>query len=105
MVSSHSLLTCFLDQYEVFCKLMLTITDYLKSTLHRVSLPPLADRFEGKERMTRERYSIVYFNSTDPDLVIECLRPDEKEPRKYDPITQREYGAMRARMQYPKKIA
>jgi isopenicillin N synthase-like dioxygenase len=78
--------------------------DFLKSTLHRVGLPPLADRFEGDERMTRERYSIVYFCSTDPDLVIECLRPDDGVPRKYEPITQREYGAMRARMQYPKVI-
>lgn len=54
--------------------------------------------------MARERYSIVYFNSTDPDLVIECLRPDENEPPKYEPITQREYSAMRARLQYPKKL-
>lgn len=52
--------------------------------------------------MTRARYSIPYFLTTDPDLVIECLTScvDEDHPAKYEPITNREYGAMRARMQY-----
>lgn len=77
-------------------------TDYLKSTSHRVQLPPLEDRFTGPDRMTRARYSIPYFLTTDPDLVIECLRVDDDDqmPPKYEPITQRDYAAMRARMQY-----
>jgi isopenicillin N synthase-like dioxygenase len=76
--------------------------DYLKSTLHRVQLPPLQDRFSGKERMTRQRYSIPYFVTTDPDLVIECLegRFEAGERKKYEAVTQREYSNMRARMQY-----
>ncbi|KIW52346.1 hypothetical protein PV05_07988 [Exophiala xenobiotica] len=80
--------------------LMRWSNDYLKSTLHRVQLPPRQDRFSGDERMTRARYSIPYFITTDPDRLIECLRFDDEHPPKYDPITQREYSAMRARMQY-----
>lgn len=76
--------------------------DYLRSTCHRVVLPPLQDRFAGDERLTRARYSIPYFVTTDPDLVIECLPSviDESHPAKYEPITQRDYSSMRARMQY-----
>ncbi|KEF52791.1 uncharacterized protein A1O9_11208 [Exophiala aquamarina CBS 119918] len=80
--------------------LMRWSNDYLKSTMHRVQLPPLQDRFSGDNRMTRARYSIPYFVTTDPDLLIECLRFDEEHPPKYGPITQRDYAAMRARMQY-----
>jgi isopenicillin N synthase-like dioxygenase len=76
--------------------------DQLKSTSHRVSLPPLQDRFSSEDRLTRARYSIVYFLTTDPDLVIECLPAciDADHPARYDPITQRDYAAMRARVQY-----
>ena len=77
-----------------------SIADYLRSTSHRVTLPPLQDRFTGDERMTRARYSIPYFLTTDPEVTIECLRFDDKHPPKYDPITRRDYYAMRARMQY-----
>lgn len=68
--------------------------------MHRVQLPPLQDRFSGDEKMTRARYSIPYFLTTDPDLLIECLRIGEEQPPRYEPITQRDYAAMRARMQY-----
>jgi len=84
---------------------MLTyITDYLKSTLHRVTLPPLSDRFEGEQRMTRARYSIPYFVSADPDSLVECLPActDTDHPVKYEPVTQESYGKMRAKLQYPK---
>ncbi|KAK5055433.1 hypothetical protein LTR84_013183 [Exophiala bonariae] len=80
--------------------LMRWSNDYLRSTMHRVRLPPLQDRFSGDEKMTRARYSIPYFLTTDPDLLIECLRVDEHHPPKYEPITQRDYAAMRARVQY-----
>ncbi|EXJ71524.1 uncharacterized protein A1O5_05332 [Cladophialophora psammophila CBS 110553] len=80
--------------------LMRWSNDYLTSTAHRVQLPPLQDRFTGDERLTRARYSIPYFLTTDPDTVIACLRFDDDHPAKYDPITQRDYAAMRARMQY-----
>lgn len=113
--------------------------DTLRSTSHRVSLPPVQDRHtsastssrdhstanpgddmtqngdededdeddDDEGGMTRSRYSIPYFITTDPDLVIEampcCVDDDEQDGRrgaKYEPITQREYAAMRARMQY-----
>ncbi|RVX66388.1 hypothetical protein B0A52_09618 [Exophiala mesophila] len=80
--------------------LMRWSNDHLKSTSHRVQLPPLQDRFTGASKMTRARYSIPYFLTTDPDLLIECLIADENHPPKYEPITQRDYAAMRARMQY-----
>jgi isopenicillin N synthase-like dioxygenase len=78
------------------------LLDYLRSTSHRVILPPLQDRFTGDERLTRARYSIPYFVTTDPDLVVECLPSciDDKNGAKYEPITQRDYSNMRARMQY-----
>lgn len=71
--------------------------DQLKSTNHRVTLPPLSDRFEGSARMTRERYSIPYFVCADPSSVIECMPScmSDKEPAKYDPTTVAEYHQMR----------
>ncbi len=77
--------------------------DYLKSTLHRVTLPPADDRYTGAERMTRARYSIPYFVSPDIEAMIECMKEmaDEKNPAKYEPVVQREYRLMRAKLQYP----
>ncbi|KAJ5089526.1 hypothetical protein N7532_008210 [Penicillium argentinense] len=76
--------------------------DHLRSTSHRVTLPPLSDRFEGKQRMTRRRFSIPYFLSPDPDSVIACISScmGSNEPPKYEPITQAGYNQMRASMQY-----
>ncbi|KAJ5217329.1 hypothetical protein N7468_010337 [Penicillium chermesinum] len=74
--------------------------DVLRSTSHRVTLPPLSDRFEGKQRLTRKRYSIPYFLAPDPDSVIECIPSESGEPPKYEPITPAEYNQMRASMQY-----
>src|SRR5947207_1342982 len=70
--------------------------------LRLLHYPPIQDRFVGDERLTRARYSIPYFVTTDPDLVIECLPSciDEEHAAKYEPITQRDYSNMRARMQY-----
>lgn len=79
---------------------LLTMVDYLKSTQHRVQLPPLQDRYEGGERLTRARYSIPYFVTTDPDTVVECFALKDAGKPKYEPITQRDYAAVRARMQY-----
>lgn len=82
-------------------------TDYLRSTLHRVTLPPAQDRYTGEERMTRARYSIPYFVSPDIDAVIECLSEcaNAENPVKYEPVVQREYRLMRAKLQYPEKAA
>ncbi|KAL4896700.1 thymine dioxygenase [Aspergillus ambiguus] len=76
--------------------------DRLRSTNHRVRMPPLADRGEGAGRMTRERYSIPYFMSADPASVIECIPSciSADRPAKYNPITQADYNKMRASMMY-----
>lgn len=95
-----------------------TPPDRLKSTSHRVTLPPKQhkgsqSRTAHPDRLLPARYSIAYFLTTDPDRLIECLPAgglDEKEGKgeadrkrrstKYEPITQRDYAAMRARVQY-----
>jgi isopenicillin N synthase-like dioxygenase len=84
-------------------RLVLTfLADTLKSTLHRVALPPVADRIQNDESMTKERYSIVYFIGADADAVVECLPAcvDGEHPAKYEPITQRAYCQMRSKVQY-----
>lgn len=72
--------------------------DTLKSTLHRVRAPPPK---EG-DTHSRERYSIPYFLSADPDKVIDALPgtygPDK--PKKYEPITSGEYLNMRLNATY-----
>lgn len=104
--------------------LMRWSNDYLHSTSHRVRLPPLPaclsppdhfpnianelqdpkeDEVKG-DHLTPSRYSIVYFLTTDPDRLIECLPAciDEEKGNlaRYEPITQRDYAAMRAKVQY-----
>ncbi|KAJ5899100.1 Oxoglutarate/iron-dependent dioxygenase [Penicillium taxi] len=76
--------------------------DHLRSTIHRVTLPPLADRIEGEDRMTRRRFSIPYFLAPDPDCLIECIPSfmGVKEPARYEPITQAGYNQMRAEQMY-----
>ncbi|KAJ6189395.1 hypothetical protein N7519_004303 [Penicillium mononematosum] len=74
--------------------------DLLRSTSHRVTLPPLPDRFKGTDRMTRRRFSIPYFMSPDSDSVIECIPCVGEGAAKYEPITQADYNRMRASMQY-----
>lgn len=56
--------------------------------------------------MLKQRYSIPYFLSPDPDSLIECLPTctSEDRPPHYFPITQREYNRVRATMQYPKAV-
>ncbi|KAK9412917.1 putative Fe2OG dioxygenase domain-containing protein [Seiridium unicorne] len=90
--------------------LMRWSNDYLKSTLHRVTMPPIADAGTGangaREQpsgdVTRARYSIPYFVSPNPTAVIECLPQcaSEDNPPRYEPITQDEYRRMRAKSQY-----
>ncbi|OTB15143.1 hypothetical protein K445DRAFT_318529 [Daldinia sp. EC12] len=83
--------------------LMRWSNDLLKSTLHRVTLPPIQEdiRSDGKV-MTKSRYSIPYFVSPDEKSVIECLSvcTDDEHPIKYAPVVQEEYRRMRARGQY-----
>ncbi|EER28065.1 hypothetical protein D8B26_006723 [Coccidioides posadasii str. Silveira] len=76
--------------------------DYLRSTFHRVTLPPLSDRYEGFNRMVRGRYSIPYFTAPDPTSVIKCLPScvSEDKPASYLPITQHDYNRLRASTHY-----
>lgn len=81
-------------------------SDYLKSTLHRVTIPPVAtDQPAGGKAMTRARYSIPYFVSPDATSVIECLPAcsTSKNPAKYPPVVQEDYRRMRAKLQYSEK--
>lgn len=85
-----------------------TSADYLKSTLHRVTSPPVdSEQPTGGTAMTRARYSIPYFVSPDPSSVIECLPAcsNEKTPAKYEPVSQDDYRRMRAKLQYTEKPA
>ncbi|KAI1081061.1 Clavaminate synthase-like protein [Whalleya microplaca] len=83
--------------------LMRWSNDYLKSTLHRVTLPPLQTKrdVDGK-KMTSPRYSIPYFVSPNAKALIECLSvyATEENPAKYEPVVQEDYRRMRARGQY-----
>ncbi|KAL4977503.1 hypothetical protein BDW66DRAFT_34069 [Aspergillus desertorum] len=76
--------------------------DCLRSTYHRVSLPELSSRFEGPNRMIRERFSIPYFMSPDDEVVVECIPSctSEETPAKYEPITRGDYNRMRMSMMY-----
>lgn len=87
--------------------LMRWSNDYLKSTLHRVTVPPLqAAGGDGRKKlMTRARYSIPYFVSPDSKSVIECLPACStvENPAKYPPVVQEDYRRMRAKLQYTEK--
>ena len=79
--------------------------DTLKSTLHRVGLPPRQDSFTNNERMTRARYSIPYFVAPEGPTIVECLPTctDESHPSKYKPVKLVDYMLMRASMNYEDK--
>ncbi|KAF3762708.1 Clavaminate synthase-like protein [Cryphonectria parasitica EP155] len=87
--------------------LMRWSNDYLKSTLHRVTVPPVAaDRpAAAGEAMTKARYSIPYFVAPDPASIIECIPAcaSQTNPARYPPIRQDEYRKMRAKLQYRDK--
>lgn len=72
--------------------------------MHRVHLPPLQDRYSGKARMTRERYSIPYFVAPKHDTIVECLPTccNEKKPAKYAPIAWSDYLYMRSSLAFGK---
>ncbi|KAL7623321.1 hypothetical protein AAE478_007002 [Parahypoxylon ruwenzoriense] len=88
--------------------LMRWSNDMLKSTLHRVALPPTQDKQQMNDGlMTKPRYSIPYFVSPDPKAVIKCLSvcTDERHPIQYEPVMQEEYRRMRGRGQYEEASA
>ncbi|UPX19517.1 uncharacterized protein EKO05_0009777 [Ascochyta rabiei] len=63
-----------------------------KSTVHRVVSPP-----GGEGGMLPDRYSIPFFATADPDMVIEALPGcwDAENPKKYPSVTAWEYVQMR----------
>lgn len=72
--------------------------DELKSTLHRVTAPPI----DSATGISKVRYSIPYFVSADADKVIDALPGtfSEENPKKYAPITSGEYIARRLNATY-----
>ncbi|KAI9691210.1 MAG: hypothetical protein M1822_008830 [Bathelium mastoideum] len=86
--------------------LMRWSNDSLKSTMHRVKAPPVgygstSNGTDG-ERMTNARYSIVYFAAANPDVVVDALPGtwNEQQPKKYEPVTAREYFLKRVEASY-----
>lgn len=69
--------------------LMRWSNDVLKSTLHRVTAPPV----DSSTGVSKERFSIPYFVSADKNRVIDALPGtfSEENPKKYEPITAGEY--------------
>jgi isopenicillin N synthase-like dioxygenase len=95
---------------HTFCAdISTTWSDCLKSTLHRVTAPPVREEEEEEKsanaqrpKITKARYSIPYFVAPDPTAVVECLPQcaGEGHPPKYEPIMQDDYRRMRAKTQY-----
>lgn len=97
---------CGPTEADVLTDLLITaVTDTLKSSLHRVTLPPRQDRLTGNEKLTRARYSIPYFVGPIGTSMIETIPTcvDEKHPAKYEPINWDDYRLMRGSMQYESK--
>lgn len=78
------------------------LLDSLLSAVHRVE-PPHEDRNVQQDKMTRERYSIVYFVVPDNEVTIKCLPGcfDEKHPAKYPPRNMKELRTDYSRLFYP----
>ena len=67
--------------------------------------PSCRGSFHGPRADYSSSILIPYFVSPDVDSVIECLAEcaDAENPIKYEPVVQREYRLMRAKLQYPEK--
>ncbi|KAH3662178.1 hypothetical protein OGAPHI_005426 [Ogataea philodendri] len=78
--------------------LMRWSNDKLKSTLHRVTAPPI----DSQTGMSKVRYSIPYFVAADRDELVDALPGTftEENPKKYPPITSGDYLAMRLNATY-----
>ncbi|OAA55790.1 oxidoreductase, 2OG-Fe(II) oxygenase family [Niveomyces insectorum RCEF 264] len=78
--------------------------DRLKSTMHRVRAPPLAEGATGVNggKLTKARRSMPYFVTADREKIIDCLPgcfgPDN--PKKYEPINSGEYVKRRLNATY-----
>ncbi|KAF2098251.1 Clavaminate synthase-like protein [Rhizodiscina lignyota] len=86
--------------------LMRWSNDKLKSNMHRVTLPPAEDRYTGKDRMTRARYSIPYFVVPDETAPIKTLEEciTQAKPAHYAPLeSYGDYRILRGSVQYESK--
>jgi len=74
--------------------------DTLRSTLHRVVVPP--QQVNDSEAVTPKRQSIAFFCNPNFDAEISCLPHcfGPGNPRKYDPVTAEEYIVRRLRETY-----
>ncbi|KAJ7597562.1 Clavaminate synthase-like protein [Mycena floridula] len=79
--------------------LMRWSNDIIRSTIHRVRAPP---NLSPETTMTPERYSIPYFCAADFDTVVECVPGtwSAENPKKYEPISAREYLMKRLAASY-----
>ncbi|TLS27418.1 hypothetical protein PpBr36_04186 [Pyricularia pennisetigena] len=108
---------CFVDAPPVDGAVVVNVGDalmrwtngYLKSTLHRVGIPPHysqatepQDKQTGRGDLTPSRYSIPYFVSPNPDAVVDCFAScvTEDRPQGYERIIYEDYRKMRASTQY-----
>jgi isopenicillin N synthase-like dioxygenase len=75
------------------------MTDYLKSTLHRVHLPMREESYsgEGEARMTKARFSIPYFVIPKMEMALKPLEgySSEGEKNGYEPIAYEELYSRR----------
>ncbi|TDZ25923.1 2-oxoglutarate-dependent dioxygenase gloF [Colletotrichum orbiculare MAFF 240422] len=77
--------------------------DTLRSTMHRVRMPPLeAWGGGGSGRLTKARYSIPYFIGADQEKTVDCVPGcfGPGRPKKYEPINSREYIERRLNATY-----
>jgi len=78
--------------------------DRWKSTVHRVSAPPVSGEKsrEVGEEMCADRYSIPFFATADDDTLIDALPStwSDDKPKKYEPVTARGYVKMRMEALY-----
>ncbi|KAF8993550.1 thymine dioxygenase [Cyathus striatus] len=79
--------------------LMRWSNDTIKSAVHRVRAPPALANSEG---MIPDRYSIPYFCGADMDIVVDCVPGtwSESNPKKYEPISAKEYVLKRLAASY-----
>jgi isopenicillin N synthase-like dioxygenase len=72
--------------------------DQLKSTLHRVTAPPV----DSETGISKARYSIPFFISANRDKVVDALEGtySDDNPKKYEPITAGEYLNRRLNVTY-----
>ncbi|KAJ7155226.1 thymine dioxygenase [Mycena filopes] len=73
--------------------------DTIRSTMHRVRAPPNTVTADG---MVPARYSIPYFCGPDSATVVDCVPGtwDAAHPKKYEPISAREYIKKRMEATY-----